>query len=45
MRQGTLIGIVLVSLVGVGIVFLSNWHIPAPSVTVTKTIPDTRFSN
>lgn len=44
MRQGALIGVVVVALIGVGVVFLSNWHIPAPSASVTKTIPDSRFT-
>ena len=44
MRQGALIGVVVVALIGVGVVFLSNWHIPAPSASITKTIPDSRFT-
>gem|GEM_PF-1669940 len=45
MRHSVMFGIVFVAIIGIGIVFLSNWHIPAPSVEISKTLPDNRFSN
>jgi hypothetical protein len=45
MRQSVVIGIVFFAVIGIGIVFLSSWHIPAPSVEISKTLPDSRFAN
>lgn len=43
MKQLGIIVIILFCLGLVGVFFLSNWHIPAPTKTVTKIIADDRF--
>ncbi|MGB0206842.1 MAG: hypothetical protein ACPH9D_00785 [Candidatus Puniceispirillaceae bacterium] len=45
MRHSVVVGMVFFAIIGIGIVFLSNWHIPAPSVEISKTLPDSRFAN
>jgi hypothetical protein len=43
MKQSGIIFVILLCLGFAGAVFLSNWHIPAPTKIVTKIIADDRF--
>ena len=36
--------VLLVGLLVFGAVFLSSWHIPAPTVAINKVIPDAKLS-
>ena len=45
MKQATIISVVLIGLAAGALIFLTSWHIPAPSDVVSKVIEDDRFKN
>ncbi|MEK9849339.1 MAG: hypothetical protein VW665_02355 [Candidatus Puniceispirillum sp.] len=40
MKRFAIVGVILVGLCGAGMVILSSWQIPAPSIMVDKVIPN-----
>ena len=44
MTRFVLVLVLLVGLSVAGVVLLSSWHIPAPTVAINKVIPDVELS-